>query len=401
MGKKEDVRITTNHVINVLDPKLAALLGDYRTRLGARTAGFTVLTDWHPVIPEGWAQFPQAPVRRAVIYRGNADTWAYSHHQAITKFGDRYVASWSNGFSHEDYVGQEVHCAWSTDGIKWSDPQVVAHTTVESRLVRNNAGLYARDGRLYCYVCVAKDYGRDVSAPGMSVLKKQHIRLDTYETEDLENWTLHENTCPNVYLFEGPRETQGGKLMCCGFDLRDHHGMVLIWDDPSQAAEPPRVVDLSPSPEGVLPEQGTWYQTDDGRIWMYQRDSTVSCRLALTWSEDEGETWSDLLRTDFQNTYSRAFAGRLSDGRFYIIGNNYDLFLDRRHLLLALSDDGRVFDRQYTLVEGDTTRRINGRHKEDGFHYPNCYTDGDTLFVIYSVNKEDIEVLSVDMTQVD
>ena len=55
----------------------------------------------------------------------------------------------------------------------------------------------------------------------------------------------------------------------------------------------------------------------------------------------------------------------------------------------------------YTLVEGDTTRRINGRHKEDGFHYPNCYADGDTLFVTYSVNKEDIEVLSVDMTQVD
>jgi len=70
------------------------------------------------------------------------------------------------------------------------------------------------------------------------------------------------------------------------------------------------------------------------------------------------------------------------------------------HLLVALSDDGYCFDRQYLLVEGDTTRRINGRHKENGYHYPNCITDGDKLLVTYSVNKEDIEVLEADMSKV-
>jgi len=401
MNRETNAPIQTYHVVNVLDPALAAQLEDYRMRLGALGAGFSVLTDWHPVIPEGWGEFPGAPFHRATVHRGDAATRAYNHHQTVTKFGDRYVASWSSGLLHEDYVGQEVHCAWSMDGTEWSEPQVVAPTPVESRLVRNNAGLYATAGRLYCYVGVAKNFGRDVAPPGMSVLKEQHIRLDVYETADLETWTHHEGICDNVYLFEGPRQTRGGRLMCCGFDLRDHHGMVLIWDDPSRPADRPRVVDIPPSPEGVLPEQGTWYQTDDGRIWMYQRDSSISCRLALTWSDDEGETWSDLLRTDFPNTYSRAFAGRLPDGRYYIVGNNYDRFLDRRHLLIALSDDGRRFDRQYTLVEGDTTRRVNGRHKEDGFHYPNCCADGDTLAVIYSVNKEDIEVGIVDMSAVD
>jgi hypothetical protein len=239
--------------------------------------------------------------------------------------------------------------------------------------------------------------------------------MDVYETTDMEHWKQHERICDNVYLFECPRMTRGGKLICCGFDMMDHHGMVLIWDKTSTPADKtlplrgigkvypvdkPRVVNISPSPEGVLPEQGTWYQADDGRIWMYQRDSTISCRLALTWSDDEGETWSDLLRTDFPNTYSRAFAGRMSDGRCYIAGNNYDIMLDRRHLLIAISGDGRVFDRQYTLVEGNTTRRINGRHKEDGFHYPNCIADGNKLMVIYSVNKEDIEVCTIDTSDI-
>ena len=400
MSQNRNAPIDTYHAVRVVDPKLAAKLNDYRMRLGAIHSGYKTLTDWHPVIPEGWGKFPKAPFSRSVVYRGDAESWTYSHHQTITKFGDRYVASWSNGLRHEDYVGQEVHCSWSSDGIQWSKPGVVAATPVESRLVRNNAGLCAADGRLYCYVGVAKDFGRDTAAAGMSVLKEQHIRLDVYETTDLKRWAPHEGICDNIYLFEGPRRTRSGRLMCCGFDLYDHHGMVLIWEDASNPSTKPRVVDIPTSPEGVLPEQGTWYQTDDGRIWMYQRDSTVSGRLALTWSDDEGDTWSDLLRTDFPNSYSRAFAGRLNDGRFYIVGNNYDFLLDRRALLIALSDDGHVFDRQYTLVEGDTTRRINGRHKEDGYHYPNCYADGDQLLVVYSVNKEDIEVGIVDMSKV-
>ena len=188
--------------------------------------------------------------------------------------------------------------------------------------------------------------------------------------------------------------------MCCGFSTRETDGMILIWDDPSDPAAAPRVVSMPTSPDGPRPEQGTWYQTDDRRIWMYNRDRTMSGRLALSWSDDDCETWSKLLRTDFPNTYSRAYAGRLSDGRFYIAGNNYRRFLDRNHLLIALSDDGYTFDRQYSLVEGNTTRRVNGLHKEDGYHYPNCYVDGDKLLVTYSVNKEDIEVGIVDMSQV-
>jgi len=392
------VPIRTHRVVNVIHPRLSARLGEFRDRLAAMAAGYPVVTDWHPTLPQGWGEFPQVPLTRAAVYRGIAGKWAYSHHQAIARFGGKYVASWSNGFLHEDHVGQQVHYAWSADGVDWSPAQVVAPTPVRSGLVKNNAGLYASKDHLFCYVGVAADFGREVAPPGMFSFSKPQIHLDVYETTDLEHWTQHERICDHVYLFEGPRLTRGGKLLCCGSDLRDHRAVVLIWDDPSRAADKPRTLRLPESPEGVLPEQGTWYQTDDGRIWMYLRDGSISCRLALTWSEDEAESWSELLRTDFPNTYSRAFAGRLHDGRYYIIGNNYDIFLDRRHLLIALSDDGRSFDRMYTLLEGPTTRRVPGRHKEDGYHYPNSIVDGDKLLVIYSVNKEDIEVGVVDTT---
>ncbi len=393
--RTRDIPLLASNTLSILHPRLAAQMEEYRFRLSVYGAGYPVLTDWHPVIPDGWGEFPSVPVDRAVIYRGNSDSWAYSHHQGITKFGDKYVVSWSNGLLHEDYLGQEPHYSWSHDGLHWAEPKVLVHTPVESGLVRSNAGIYVADGLLYNYVCVARDYGRDVSPPGMYSYKKQRVPMDVYVTADLENWEHHPNICDNILLMEGPRPTQDGTLMCCGLDMTEMSAVILIWRDSSQLAGPPQVVPI-PASQGVTPEEGTWYQTDDGRIWMYQRDYANSCRLGLTYSDDGGTTWSDLLRTDFPNTISRAYAGRLSDGRFYIVGNNYDLLLDRRRLLIALSDDGYVFDRQYTLAESDATRRVNGRHKEDGYQYPSCFADGDKLLVVYSANKEDIEIAILD-----
>ena len=401
MTEKQEMPIESRSIVKVIEDDLADKMEKHRFRIGAVKSGYPVLTDWHPALPDGWGTFPQAPFTSSTIYRGNAETWAYSHHQAIKKFRDLYVATWSNGLLHEDHVGQEPHFATSPNAVDWSEPEVLVHTPLDSGIVRNNAGLYSDGKKLYSYVCVARDFGREESAPGMCTLFEEPIRLDVYVTEDLKTWTHHEKICPDVYLFEGPRMTKGGRLMCCGFHLTNRHGMVLIWDDPSDPAAPPRVVEVPESPDGAFPEQGTWYQTDDGRIFIYQRDQTMSGWLALTWSDDEGDTWSPLLRTDFPNTYSRAYAGRLNDGRFYICGNNYQRFLDREHLLIALSDDGYRFTRQYTLIEGETTRRVNGRHKEDGYHYPNCCVDGDKLLVIYSINKEDIAVGILDTTAID
>ena len=406
----KDKRVGKNSALNpvptkgykaysIVSPQLAGKIEEFKFKLRVRDCGYPVITEWHPIIPEGWGEFPRLPVQRVSIYKGN-ETYAYSHHQAITKFGDKYVASWSNGFRHEDYIGQEPHFSYSDDGINWSEPEVIMHSTVESEEVRTNAGMIEANGKLYSYASVAHDYGRDVSPPGMYSLKPQVIPLEVHVTSDLKTWEHIPDICDNILLLEGPKADKDGRYICSGMDMTDMHAIVLIWDDASQLAEKPRVIHVADGPDGVKAEEGTWYQTDDGRIWIYQRDFANSLSLALTYSDDNGESWSDLLRTDFPNSLSRAYAGRLDNGKYYIVGNNYDVLLDRCHLQMAVSDDGYTFDRQYTLVDGPTTRRINGRHKENGYQYPSCYCDGDKLFVIYSVNKEDIEVAIVDVSNV-
>jgi hypothetical protein len=259
------------------------------------------------------------------------------------------------------------------------------------------AGLYADDRYLYALVGHAEPKG--LAEPGMTSIVTKTMRLDVYRTNDLEHWDEFRGVVDDIYLFEGPRRTQDDKLLCAGIH-QSHWGeaVILIWDDPSDLTKAPRQLITSGEPEGIVPEQGTWYQTDDGRIWLWHRDGGHMTRLALQWSDDNGETWSPMTSTTFQNTYSRAHAGRLGDGRCYILGNNFDQYLNRLSMQIALSDDGGCFDRMYTLLEGPTTRRVPGRHKENGYHYPNSIVDGDRLLVIYSVNKEDIEVGVVDTT---
>ena len=130
MNEIPDIPKRTVHVLDVVNRELAGNIRAFQFRLGAVQSGYPVVTDWHTPIADGWGQFPQVPVRRAAVYRGNADTWGYSHHQTIAKWGDKYVVSWSNGLAHEDCPGQEVHCAWSDDGVNWSEPDVVVPTSL-------------------------------------------------------------------------------------------------------------------------------------------------------------------------------------------------------------------------------------------------------------------------------
>lgn len=367
----------------------------FKLKLGALNAGYSDLTRWHRSTAEDWVIFGSLPVRRSRVYTGD-ETFAYSHHMTVAKFLDRYVVSWSNGFRNEDNHGQSVHIAWSADLDTWTPYHRLAPTDPAERIVRNNAGVLVADSRLHVLVGVCE--GRDNANVSTGTVEPEQMWLDVYSTVDLQTWEHTERLADSVYLFEAPRRTADGDLLCCGINSgKWQENLVLFWPAGREVTAGPDVSSIPVSSHGIMPEQGTWYQLDDGRILMYLRDGSYSNRLALSISEDGGRSWCEPVRTDFPNSYSRAYAGRLADGRFYIVGNNYDRFLDRSHLHIAVSDDGEVFDRMYSLLSGQTTRRIDGYHKEDGFHYPNCIEDSGKLCVAYSVNKEDIEVLCVDV----
>ena len=60
-------------------------------------------------------------------------------------------------------------------------------------------------------------------------------------------------------------------------------------------------------------------------------------------------------------------------------------------MVLAVSEDGVVFDRHFVLGDDPVGEpRWKGRAKSGRYGYPSYHVMGDEMFVIYSVNKEDV-----------
>jgi len=121
----------------------------------------------------------------------------------------------------------------------------------------------------------------------------------------------------------------------------------------------------------------------------------------VTESRDDGRTWSRPRLTGFTNSVSRSQFGRLPDGRFFCVncpapareGASPSTRTPRTPVVLALSDDGVVFDRHYVLGdEAQGEPRIPGYLKHGRYGYPFLAIANDTALMIYSTNKEDINV---------
>ena len=135
------------------------------------------------------------------------------------------------------------------------------------------------------------------------------------------------------------------------------------------------------------------YVLSGGRVVCPFRNYSGS--LYASESGDDGRTWSVPVKTTFPDSLARHASGRLPDGQYFLINNSSAKRLDRSILTIALSRDGRVFDRAFVLKNEPTTKRFEGKHKLDGWQYPHAMVVDKSLLVSYSVNKEDVRLARV------
>ena len=219
----------------------------------------------------------------------------------------------------------------------------------------------------------------------------KYSRLDAHVSTDGQQWQSVEGIGGNkLLMFEEPRPLGDGRLMAGG--THESRPIAMFWKVDEPAASPEIV--LMPKPTVTASfnyGEASWYKTPDGDLVMWFRDEANGLRLFVAVSEDNGRSWTEPMPSDFPDSTARIRAGHLSDGRCYLIGNSYPKFLDRRRLMLALSEDGLKFDRMFILLDDPTQQRAFGMLKVHGYQYPVAIEDGDRLLVGYSVNKEDIE----------
>lgn len=341
---------------------------------------------------------PYAPLEYSRVYTGTRETGSYNHHSQVAWFKNKYYFAWSNGIVDEEAAGQRILVSGSDDARTWSAPVCVAGDKSDPVLAQNCVAMKATDDTLYV-IGKKEDAVKDTSVTGMRRIDPESFELNVFASDDGERWEkVFRFTERLVWIFEEPRMTADGNLMCVS-TLKEGPA-ILRWPG-KELCENPDIIDI-PQPAGASFPYGesTWYQTDDGTIIIFWRDEGKSCRAWVNYSTDRGKTFSEPAISDIPDSMSRIYTGRLADGRYFLCNNAFPVLLDRMYLMLLLGDNGYEFNKVYMLRDDPTAQRLAGLLKANGYQYPNCLSEENRLIVGYSVNKEDIECAIVDVGKI-
>lgn len=344
---------------------------------------------------------PHLITERKMIYQPDT-AWLYNHHASITHFKNLFVAAWSDGMIDEDKPGQRVLFATSKDFFNWSTPQLLANPAVykdDTLNVLTAAGFHQFNDTLVAY------YGE--YSP-----HKTNTHLWAKTSADGEHWSnaidMHVPVNPN----HGPEKIASGRLIISGnftFPYTDDYRGLTGWtmssfyadslykeDNPATFYAPAEKSNLSPLCEG------SFFQTDDGIIHMLLRVTGKGWkgRLWLTESKDNGVHWSRPVETKFTDNDSKFHLGRLPDQRYYYAGIPDTLHhYARTPLVLSISDDGKLFNKNYIIADEPYTLKKEGLWKGGQYGYPHTMICNGYMYVIVSRMKEAIEVIRFNLKQ--
>ncbi len=325
-----------------------------------------------------------------LIYRATKDGYQFCHHPNLVVFNDRLHAMWSNGKVDEDANGQRIVGCSTVDGVRWTNPVVIAADPdgPDGPRAAVAAGFHVQIDTLTAYY--TSIVGEKQIGP--------HSTLYAVTTRDGRSWAPPRKIVTGFFI-DGPRRTRDGRLLLNG-QTADRQPLLLFSDSADGLTGWKRGV-IPPSSMFTFPEP-TWFQRPSGSLVMLFRTRSGHWRLYASVSDDRGRTWTPPMETGFPDATSRSFAGNLPDGTAFLISNpvtapsaKYPSIGRRTPLTVALSDDGVSFDRAFVVRNEPTRMRFPGKNKLDGWQYPSAVTWKGWLYIAYSINKEDIGVTRI------
>lgn len=339
-----------------------------------------------------WDALPLVESARAIVFQARPGEAGYNMHGYITHHDGRYWAMWSSGIKFEDMAGQQVRYATSHDGMHWSDAGIIAPATPDSEWRYIARGFWLRDGELLALasrdeawsVVDGKRKKGDYFGPG---LEMHWFRYDPTGRTWRFGGVLLKDTITNY----PPHRLSSGPWM---MSRRDHLKVPSMLRGGESAIDAWEIVSLPAPSDGHALSEPHWWELPDGRLALMFRDDSHSYRLYRALSNDQGKTWSQPRRTNFPDGRAKSHLIRLRDGR-YVLVNNPQPGDARIPLALSISTDGLVFSNIRALCAEPTSARHPNPSKRSGYQYPHLMEHGDFLWVAYSRNQEDIEILRI------
>ena len=326
-------------------------------------------------------QLKLVPAKTSLIYSTRSGQSQSNMHSYIVYFDGKFWASWSSGpINAEDSPSQFVRYSTSKDGHHWSESQtLVADPDGPDKPGRWIArGMFVEQGKLQAF-CVYLE-GNSVPPQRDEWANLRLVRFEWNGNRWESRGTYLEN-CMNNYP---PRLLNGRLFMSCRDSQTRMHTALLEtggrWTVTPLPGEAPNDKMSEPS----------WYVDPQGLAHMIFRDGRRSHYLFRSISADGGRTWSAPVRTNYPDAGSKNFTGRLSNGWYYLVNNPSPQ--GRDPLAISFSRDGWTFERPQALRLGAAEIRSPRRGKNPGFQYPLPLERDGSLWVIYCLNQEDIEI---------
>jgi hypothetical protein len=328
------------------------------------------------------ADLPLASGRTTTLYRAEQGGYQFNLHSYLAHHDGRFWAIWSSGHVDEDGPSQLVRYATSADGLTWSEAAILVDDpdgpAGPQRWMAN--GLYVENGQLYA-LATRNEGVRN----GQIWADAQLIRFRW----DQRTWRedgLFANDCL-VYF---PPLRTGRYDFVVWRNSRAHFATAVAKPGSGQWSVT-RIP--GPFPDYRLSETAH-YVDATGVVHLIIRDQGGTGFLYHAVSYDEGVTWTIPVKTNYPDAMSKNFAARLSNGWFYLISNPKRTNPHRRDpLAISFSRDGWTFGQTHALRRGAPDLRYPGKAKEPrSFQYSHAIEHDGRLWVIYSTNKEDIEV---------
>ncbi len=314
-----------------------------------------------------------------------------NQHAYLAHFDGRFWAMWSDGpglpkkppeehwnvVPGHDRPFTRVSYATSVDGLHWSQVKDLSGPARTNGFGWIARGFWVRDGQL---LALASHF----NAPGYP---GEGLSLEAWRwNRDYERWEEVETVLDDAMNNFPPKRLPNGLWM---MSRRDHdRGVSVMLGGVKTHAD----WEVRPVAEyegsGQKPEEPYWYILPDGKnlVGLF-RDNALSKRILRAFSTDNGETWSELVATNYPDARSKFFALRTSRGYYALVSNSNPA--GRDPLTLAISRDGLVYSYMFHLV--------GGRHID----YPHMIEHDEHLFISFSGAKQTVEILKVPLVAID
>lgn len=330
------------------------------------------LSEIKPTDPKG--------IARSLTHDGREDILPFLHDLAITYHNGTLYEAWYNSTSAEICGSSLIRGRFSRDeGQTWSEPFCVIGKISDAEEHYVPINFFPHNGKLYAIIT-------EMAGKNMTV------SLDLYEQQEdpFAQWKkvskISEGficNAPPVLMDNGsyimaawvPMKEESPAfpviLISQGQDIQKEWRCIFLYDP------------LHPNAIRLRCPETTVY-VEGNRITAFARnDEGPSCVFR---SDNYGEKWSAPCTNAMNIGNSKIFAGKLSNGKKYIVYNEERGYFVRTLLVIAVADAGSdEFSRVYRVFEGDDEQIGRGKI----WFYPCAYEHGGYLYVAATLQEHD------------